>query len=41
VLADDVLYVPPSRRKRALRGIASFGQTAAPVTASGLVVYRR
>jgi polysaccharide biosynthesis/export protein len=41
VLPDDVLYVPPSRRKRALRGIASFGQTAAPVTASGLVVYRR
>jgi polysaccharide biosynthesis/export protein len=41
VLANDVLYVPPSRRKRAIRGFTAFGQSAAPMATSGAIVYRR
>lgn len=39
--ADDILYVPASGGKKALRDAATFGMTAGPTVTAGLIVYRR
>jgi hypothetical protein len=38
---EDVLYVPASGRKRAIRGLTTTGQAIVAPTTTGLIIYRR